>query len=115
MAGTIPPSGVLRGIPGYSPRQLALLRCFLTLRRLSVAVPPLLCCLGAFYRSACGECKRVTHRIDLGLPGGHLEMGEEWPKCAEREVMEETGLEVRVVLISLVWCFPRVSLFLQNV
>ncbi|CAN0498378.1 unnamed protein product, partial [Ectocarpus sp. 12 AP-2014] len=29
------------------------------------------------------------------LPGGHLEVGEEWPRCAEREVLEETGLEVR--------------------
>ncbi|CAN0509010.1 unnamed protein product, partial [Ectocarpus sp. 8 AP-2014] len=27
--------------------------------------------------------------------GGHLEIGEEWPRCAEREVFEETGLEVR--------------------
>lgn len=29
------------------------------------------------------------------LPGGHLEPGESLPACVEREIYEETGLEVR--------------------
>jgi 8-oxo-dGTP diphosphatase len=31
------------------------------------------------------------------LPGGHLEYGEEIFACAERETLEETGLQVRAV------------------
>lgn len=38
-------------------------------------------------------------------------MGEEWPRCAEREVMEETGLEVSNVTAGLpplsVRCYAR--------
>ncbi|KAJ1943876.1 hypothetical protein GGF37_002452 [Kickxella alabastrina] len=30
-----------------------------------------------------------------GLPGGHLELGESWASCAEREVLEECGIQIQ--------------------
>ncbi|KAJ5364487.1 uncharacterized protein N7496_010200 [Penicillium cataractarum] len=29
------------------------------------------------------------------LPGGHLEFGESFETCAEREILEETGIQIR--------------------
>lgn len=28
------------------------------------------------------------------IPGGHLEFNESWEQCAEREIMEETGMRI---------------------
>ena len=36
------------------------------------------------------------------LPGGHLEHGESWAACAEREVLEETGLNIKNVRVGTI-------------
>ena len=41
----------------------------------------------------CGIRKSSHGAGKLALPGGHLEMYEEWSNCAEREVLEECGVE----------------------
>lgn len=34
---------------------------------------------------------------EYAYPGGHMEFGESFEQCAKREVMEETGLEIKNV------------------
>jgi ADP-ribose pyrophosphatase YjhB (NUDIX family) len=51
----------------------------------------------------------LTRRMDNGLwclPGGHMEPGESVEECCAREVLEETGLQVRVKRLTGVYSNP---------
>jgi ADP-ribose pyrophosphatase YjhB (NUDIX family) len=51
----------------------------------------------------------LTRRLDNGLwclPGGHMEAGESLEECCVREVLEETGLQVRVKRLTGVYSNP---------
>jgi 8-oxo-dGTP diphosphatase len=41
-----------------------------------------------------GKRKNAHGDGSWGPPGGHLEYGESWQQCAQREALEETGLEI---------------------
>ena len=51
----------------------------------------------------------LTRRVDNGLwclPGGHMEPGESVTECCAREVLEETGLRIRVKRLTGVYSNP---------
>ncbi len=75
--------------------------------------------IGAGARLAVGACAVVfdaarekvllTRRRDNGrwcLPGGFMEPGESAAECCAREVLEETGLEVRITRLVGVYSTP---------
>ncbi|KAK5945555.1 hypothetical protein PMZ80_002760 [Knufia obscura] len=43
------------------------------------------------------------------LPGGHLELHESFEECAKREILEETGLEIRDVRYLAATNSPRID------
>ena len=57
-----------------------------------------------------GQCVLLTRRSDNGrwcLPGGAMDPGESAAECCAREVLEETGLVVRVDRLVGVYSTPH--------
>ncbi|OKO91587.1 Nudix hydrolase 1 [Penicillium subrubescens] len=56
--------------------------------------------VGVFVMNAEGKFvlgkRKGSHGANTwALPGGHLEFGESFETCSEREILEETGLQIR--------------------
>ena len=49
-----------------------------------------------------GKRKNAHGEGTWSYPGGHLEFGESWETCAKREVMEETGIEIKNLRFGMV-------------
>ncbi|KAL5020515.1 hypothetical protein ScPMuIL_003407 [Solemya velum] len=68
-----------------------------------------------------GKRKNSTGEGTFALPGGHLEYGESWEHCGQRETLEETGLHLKNVrllsvlnVIDLEANYHMVEVFLQG-
>lgn len=73
--------------------------------------------VAAFIKNERGEVLLFHHpyRVEYpwSIPGGYLKRRESAERCIEREVLEETGLRVRMSGPLEVWCsenFPRVDM-----
>lgn len=49
-----------------------------------------------------GKRKNAHGAGEWALPGGHLEFNEELEDCARREVLEETGVEIKNIRFSTI-------------
>jgi 8-oxo-dGTP diphosphatase len=45
------------------------------------------------------RCTQANRLGTIQLPGGHLDYGESFLACAERETLEETGLHIRAIKV----------------
>ena len=66
-------------------------------------------CAAVIFESPTRQRILLTRRADNGkwcLPGGRMEPGESAIECCEREVLEETGLRVRIIKLSGVYTSP---------